>query len=134
MIHQPFFFNQLLIDLLRYKSDTYVRNIRKVICEATGVDESTFDCWLDLTKEPSRAHGKVIHGLVRHEQMHAYLRALEDWNNRPMTKKSEWPDLGKRRFRQVNRRKRSKVARTLRVVLPWIALGGIIYAIVAAIR
>ena len=38
------------------------------------------------------------------------------------------------RFRQVNRRKRSKASRTLRVVLPWIALGGIIYAIVAAIR
>jgi len=49
-------------------------------------------------------------------------------------KANQRPDLGKRRFRQVNRRKSSKVARTLRVVLPWIALGGIIYAIVAAIR
>lgn len=46
----------------------------------------------------------------------------------------EWPDLGPRRFRQVNRRKRSKVSRTLRVALPWIAISGIIYALVAAIR
>ena len=38
------------------------------------------------------------------------------------------------RFRQVNRRKRSKVSRTLRVALPWIAISGIIYALVAAIR
>jgi len=128
------FFNDVLRTQLRNKSDTYARKFRKEICEATGVDESTFDCWLARTKEPSPEHGEIIWRVVRHRQRQAHLRSRERWKNRSMRKKSERPDLGKRRFRQVNRRKRSRVAYAIGVVLPWIAIGGIIYAIVAAIR
>jgi hypothetical protein len=58
-------------------------------------------------------------------------RAEEFWWESPRDRKV---DLGKRRFRQVNRRKRSRVAHAIGVVIPWLAFGIIVYALVSAIR